>query len=314
MILNNKKPIYGVVDSVEEDVRYTGEKTTTASVTVNNVDRTIKVDVNTTALLGETAASAYPGNKGANLAKEVSKFTNSIKELKDQIQETDLALRQSIAEVISDSTESDEALRAQIIAEEQRALAAEVAIRDIAQTASDKVDYITNNAVDDIAKLREEITLIEKQVYNEVDVLEDHMIEGFASLQGEIDTIVTDKIESVIDQVHKDVADQTEVLKSDVEKLQTADSQLKQDIKNLSKDIARVESGAISAIQTAVAQVDTKLAQTVATVTDYVNTSVEELHESIDSLDTSVDGRIQLAVKELDSKLDVETKRATSKV
>lgn len=80
MVMNNNKQVFGVVENVELNKDYKGESTDTAIVTVNNTDRTIKVDVDFSGMLGHTSGTAYPGHEGyqdrQNLARAFQYIEN----------------------------------------------------------------------------------------------------------------------------------------------------------------------------------------------------------------------------------------------
>ena len=96
MIMNNNKQLYGVVTEPDKPKEYEGKQTSSARVTVDNNEKTISVDVNFTAGLGDTSSTAYPGSSGKlnraliidttqKLEAEIARATTVEEQLKDYI-------------------------------------------------------------------------------------------------------------------------------------------------------------------------------------------------------------------------------------
>lgn len=125
MVMNKQKQLFGVVDNVEENKDYTGVKTETAEVKVNNTKREISVDVDFQSMLGETNKTAYPGDLGAqtrhllmtnidNLEKETQRAVSAEENLNNLIEDVDWKVELG-----------DSRVREKLYAEADRAKAAE---------------------------------------------------------------------------------------------------------------------------------------------------------------------------------------------
>lgn len=110
MVMNKQKHVFGVVERVEENKDYTGIKTKTANVTVNNNTREIGVDVDFSNMLGETNQTAYPGHLGAQtrafvllardeISAETSRAISEEKRLEEAIQDFEWAIDVGDSEV-----------------------------------------------------------------------------------------------------------------------------------------------------------------------------------------------------------------------
>ena len=91
MIMNSKKKreVFGVTELQQVNDDYQGQKTDTADVTVNNVDRTISVDVNFEGMLGEENNKAYPGHLGAQTRRLLMKLEDQVSSSSEKFEETD---------------------------------------------------------------------------------------------------------------------------------------------------------------------------------------------------------------------------------
>lgn len=175
MVMNKQKQVFGVVENVEENKDYTGIKTETAEITVDNINRVIKADVFFEGMLGETSETAYPGHLGAQTRDLVI-------ENKDAIEQEILRATQaeeSVREFVSDFDFSirlgDSKVTEKVLEEVSRAKSAEQDLQENIDTLEEKID--TNHSTlllsleQTSASIRSEVTDVQEKLSKSDDNL-----------------------------------------------------------------------------------------------------------------------------------------------
>lgn len=140
MVMNSKNKVFGVVESAEENKDYTGVKTDTAEVTVNNVTREIKVDVDFYSMLGETNKTAYPGHEGKLNRVLILTAEEDIRKETVRAKEAEESLTQLIQDVSWDIDVGDSIVVSKVYAETDRAKAAEAKLQEDIARLDTKID------------------------------------------------------------------------------------------------------------------------------------------------------------------------------
>lgn len=143
MVMNNRKQnnIFGVVEKTEKDNNYTGVKTKTANVTVDNVDRKISVDVDLSSILGENSNSAYPGHLGVQARRLALNALEAVEMEQARAEKAEESISEEIRDLIWEFEVGDNEIRAELNAEKARAITAE-------QLLSDSIDTVKNDYAD----------------------------------------------------------------------------------------------------------------------------------------------------------------------
>lgn len=102
MIMNRNNQLFGVIENVEKNNDYNGSSTDTAVVTVDNVNREIRVDVNFEGMLGETNKTAYPGDKGEHTRWLVLHVEDELEAEIERAKAAEYALGTRITDINSD--------------------------------------------------------------------------------------------------------------------------------------------------------------------------------------------------------------------
>lgn len=251
MVVNSRRPVYGVVDEYDPNViTYTGKSTSTADVDVDNNAKTIRVIVNVAALLGETSQTAYSGAKGAQLASDVSKIST---QLADEIfravaaeQHLDNTITRFKVEIIEQQTN----LINKIDLQQEHLDEFKIQVNNIVNTYIE----VVNKFDDRINATESELNKVELQLYREIDKTEDNLYDYML--------LVEDRIEKTTTQT---VANNKIEL---VELIEKTDAKL-------TKDIRDVEQASIVKD----AELNTRITQT----TTELNTSLQKLRSDFDN-------------------------------
>lgn len=129
MVMNKKKQVFGVVENVEENKDYTGVKTKTANVTVDNTSREISVDVDFSSMLGETNQTAYPGHLGAQTRRFVLKAMDEVSSETARAIEAEERLEELIADTAWDIVLGDSEVKSKLYDEINRSKLAETQLQ-----------------------------------------------------------------------------------------------------------------------------------------------------------------------------------------
>ena len=171
MIMNRKNPIYGTVTQPEDKNKYTGVQTDTATVTVNNVERTIAVDVDFKDLLGSTHDKAYPGNLGAQNRALVINAARATEEQGKELVAVESRLRKELYTEIQEADSAVRVTQQALTEEQQRAIAIEQALQaqvtSINDTYADKL-YVQQQLA--------EYSKLSKQIVDQVDLEQNKII------------------------------------------------------------------------------------------------------------------------------------------
>ena len=251
MIMNKKREVFGVVENVDENKDYTGVKTDTAEVHVDNTTREISVDVDIRPMLGETPDSAYSGYLGAQSRKLLMQNIAALDAEVARAITAEDELAETIADTAWDSEQRARRLDTKISEETARAIAAESSLSDRVDdvhaelsTASDRFDtnisHLEATTSEKITSLEETFskdilelqTTIQQEIQTSIEQLS-RSDEAILSKVDDIDKKFTDAdssiTNSIVDlKIHVDTSDAS--LKLELEK---STNSLKEEIDNL---------------------------------------------------------------------------------
>lgn len=181
----SKNNIYGVVEKTKSNKDYTGVKTDTAQVNVDNVKREISVDVIASGILGETNTTAYPGNSGALNRSLILDLQKDLSAEEQRATESEGKLQQNIDNVSEklDTTASN--LENNIKEESGRAQRAEEVISnnlsDLASQTDNRISELSQtientveNIESEIKELNDALTSSEEDIYHEINYIKDN--------------------------------------------------------------------------------------------------------------------------------------------
>lgn len=180
MVMNKKKQVFGVVEKVEENKDYTGVKTKTANVTVDNTSREISVDVDFSSMLGETNQTAYPGHLGAQTRRFVLKAMDEVSSETARAMEAEERLEELIADTAWDIALGDSEVKSKLYDEINRSKLAEIQLQLNIDNLDKSTDSKFNNIQDSIVNLSEEVT-------NQDNLIKEELAESKTDLLQTID-------------------------------------------------------------------------------------------------------------------------------
>lgn len=202
MVMNKKKQVFGVVENAEENKDYTGVKTKTANVTVDNINREISVDVDFSNMLGETNQTAYPGHLGAQTRRFVLKTMDEVASEVTRAKEAEDRLEELISDTAWEIAIGDSEIRSKLYDEIDRSKLAEAKLQRNIDNLDKATDSKFNNIQNSIVSLSDEVTkqdnlIKEDLAESKTDLLQTIDRTG-AQLSKRIDTEVL-KLDSKID-------------------------------------------------------------------------------------------------------------------
>ena len=171
MIMNRKNPIYGTVTNPNVSETYEGLTTDSATVTVNNVDRTIAVDVDFRSMLGETADKAYPGHLGSQNRSLAVRAIEASEQQDKKLQNVENKIRRELYTEIREVDTAVAAIHDELDKETHRAINAESSL-------SSAIDNIEENYADKLYVQQKltEYTKLSKQIVDSVSVEENTVV------------------------------------------------------------------------------------------------------------------------------------------
>ena len=200
MVVNNRRPIYGVVDEYDPNiVKYQGSETSTANVTVDNVNNIIKVDVIASGLLGETAQRAFAGHRGAELERETRRLAEEISE---EIARA-LSVEESITtnlnrfrvELVSEDNEINARLDQQVI--DMQLL--EQQLTDSVNKALKNVTNISSDLNETVVSLTRELKVVISNFQETTQKIE----EQFADIPSYVDSSVSEATQPLVSKIEQ---------------------------------------------------------------------------------------------------------------
>ena len=223
MVMNKKKQVFGVVEKVEENKDYTGVKTKTANVTVDNTSREISVDVDFSSMLGETNQTAYPGHLGAQTRRFVLKAMDDVSSETDRATEAEKRLEELIADTAWDIDLGDSEVKSKLYDEINRSKLAEKQLQLNIDNLSKSTDSKFNNIQNSIDNLSEEVTKQDNklelkiiQLQQDAQKSDELLQDNINKLSSHVDT-ENKRIEDTIDFVKQKYAEKTYVYEKLVE-------------------------------------------------------------------------------------------------
>lgn len=273
MVMNKQKQVFGVVENVEENKDYTGIKTETAEVTVDNINRVIKADVFFEGMLGETSKTAYPGHLGAQTRNLVIKNKDAIEQETNRALDAEDNLYEYIEDVEWSIAIEDSKIKEKLYAETDRAKAAEKLldssittlsqdtaksfdnvdknIENLSDHLNDEVDKLNTLIVNTSNKLSENIKTLEEDTSNKLNDMENNISQDIKQLQQTIEEEIQSSIDDLKDadnEILQNISDlKTQLSSKDtliirsIEELQenvnNSDEQIRSDISNTAKNL-----------------------------------------------------------------------------
>lgn len=223
MVMNKKKQVFGVVEKVEENKDYTGVKTKTANVTVDNTSREISVDVDFSSMLGETNQTAYPGHLGAQTRRFVLKAMDEVSSETARAMEAEERLEELIADTAWDIALGDSEVKSKLYDEINRSKLAEIQLQLNIDNLDKSTDSKFNNIQDSIVNLSEEVSNQDNklelkiiQLQQDAQKSDELLQDNINKLSSHVDT-ENKRIEDTIDFVKEEYAEKTYVYEKLVE-------------------------------------------------------------------------------------------------
>ena len=196
MVMNKKKQVFGVVEKVEENKDYTGVKTKTANVTVDNTTREISVDVDFSSMLGETNQTAYPGHLGAQTRRFALKAMDEVSS-----ETAEERLEELIADTAWDIALGDSEVKSKLYDEINRSKLAEIQLQLNIDNLDKSTDSKFNNIQNSIVNLSEEVT-------NQDNLIKEELAESTTELLQTIDrtnTQLSKRIDAEVLELHNKI-------------------------------------------------------------------------------------------------------------
>lgn len=248
MVLNKQKQVFGVVEKVEENHDYTGGKTSTAEVTVDNVNREIRVDVNFANMLGETNETAYPGHLGAQTRRIVIKNIEDLENEITRAQTAEAELQDLISDTYDDIELGDSKVKAKLFDETVRAIQAESQLADTIESVVAETAQKFVNVTNSMNELKEFVLDQDDEVLETIQTTEQ-------TLNASIDVVKKDliKVDKKVDTLSSTTQNSINSLKNTVQQdiqvaindLQDADKAIVTDvnksIRNINSEINSVK-------------------------------------------------------------------------
>lgn len=211
MIMNRKKEVFGVVENVDKNKDYTGVKTDTAEVRVNNTTREISVDVDIRPMLGETPDSAYSGYLGAQSRRLLMQNIAALDAEVDRAITAEDELAETIADTAWDSAQRARRLDTKILEETARATAAENSLSDRVDDIDKKFTDASSGITNSIGDLKIHVDTADASLQEEIDNLHNNTSNRFVDIDTQINTIEQDYAEKTY--VHEKLAEFTKLSK-----------------------------------------------------------------------------------------------------
>lgn len=244
MKMNQKKQeeIFGTVEKVEKETDYTGLKTRTAEVIVDNVDREISVNVDITSMLGETPRTAYSGYLGAQTRKIAIQALENIDVEKERAETAEEELKDSIEDVAFKHELDTNYVEDQIKQEKERAVAAETQLQlnidnltavtqsdklELSQSisrVSSKVDTVESTLQKKIQQVAEELHNEDASIKQNLSELQSHVVQEDESLRTAIRQIEDNYAEKTY--VYEKLVEFTKLSKQIVDSVDTENNKV----------------------------------------------------------------------------------------
>lgn len=300
MVINHNKQVFGTVEEPRKEATYQGLETNTAKVTVNNTERTIKVDVNYDGMLGETADKAYPGHLGVQTRNIAIQAENRVAEETERAINAENTLRREIRENNDQFIIADSELSTSIKEETQRAQAAEKTLLNNISELQKDIDTSVTDISSDILVVSNEFDNKLSQQKDEIlgtidrtkEELEFSNVTLSNTLSKKIETLSTKTSESIQD-VNNNLSDNIQQIKEYIDK---QDVVLSSDVSKLTEDITDMQSSLRQEITNTrndleydIVAVDNKLT---SKITSDVKTVNDNLYKKINDVDKELSTQI----------------------
>ena len=207
MVMNNKKTVFGVVENID----YSGVQTDTAKVSVDNVNREIKVDVDFSGMLGETNKTAYPGHEGKLNRKLIIDVEEQIAAETSRAKGAERDLEEIIQDVAWDITVGDSRILTKLNDETTRATAAET-------------------------QLQKHIEEVSQQLVDSDTATEAHLNDLTVKLAQQ-----SEELSNIVDEVNNSLSKDISNNKESIEQLKNVDSEIHQSIEQIENLYAQKE-------------------------------------------------------------------------
>lgn len=334
-ILNNStEEIIGELNKDLAKLTYEGETTDSLTITVDNVNRTIKGDVNWDSMLGYHSHRAYPGSDGQRnyrkileltqaLNDEIAQAATSRSEVEQLATKTaqmlnvvESELQEVINEEVTRSIKADNDLIDKIIQEVNRAIQSEKDLLDQIQSERESrqrslstVELALQSQID---ALKLAVDLLEKQLNNETlrAIREENLLNS--KIESEKSRAITaeNELATIVSQgsakLQKNLDDIQEQLDKEVTTRQSETAQLE---KKLLQEIAK-SSVDSSEIESDIASSKTELIRHSQELTDLKRESISHeteisyLQSSVESLTYELENEINDRCSDIESLQD----------
>ena len=272
-MIRNKSEIYGVVKSAEVVVPdYKGIDTETASIDVDVKERTIKVDVNMSGILGTTLNKAYPGIAGADTRRIVEEQITKLEQVADAASKEDILLDKKIKNTESTLQHSMEQLSADLSRTSKN-------LSDDIRETSEYVNNIYAELQDDITKVSDELQKSYNDVRSEISTSSDNLNNDLNTAKKDLTSQINTLSESLttrIETLENDTST-TDYVNRVFETKQDAASNyntLQQGISDVEVSLKDISDNLKTRIETLENDPTTK---------DYVDSQIQSLSNSLDS-------------------------------
>ena len=311
MVMNKKKQVFGVVENVEENKDYTGVKTKTANVTVDNTSREISVDVDFSSMLGETNQTAYPGHLGAQTRRFVLKAMDEVSSETARAMEAEERLEELIADTAWDIALGDSEVKSKLYDEINRSKLAEIQLQLNIDNLDKATDSKFNNIQNSIVNLSEEVTKqdnlikedlaesktdllqtidrtntqLSKRIDTEVLELHSKIDDTSTNLETEFNAQLSEldnTVQSNFDELQSKIQDSNIQNQESITKLQADVQQALEDVIQHSDSADNELDSKIIQLQQDVQKSDESLQDNINTLSSYVNTENKRIDDTID--------------------------------
>ena len=270
MVMNKQKQVFGVVEKVEENKDYTGVKTATADVSVNNTTREISVDVDFSAMLGDTNKTAYPGHLGAQTRQLLMEDIEALEREKQRALAAEEELEELISDVAWDIELGDSKVKEKVYAEEARATLAEQNLHEELLDFRAETSNNLQTVSDSVEHLKDYVDTADKKLQNIIAA-------NAASCATNLDKLSKD--------VTKQISTLDKTLSSELSSLSTA---LDETYAQTQEDIQQLQNKIKQEIQISIEQLedkDTKIIASVETLQSEVVKADNELRLSVKTIE-----------------------------
>lgn len=278
-----KKFLQGQLNQPISRPTYTGGKTDSLEIVVNNSEMTVTGNVIWDNFIGTTLGQAYPGVDGARNYKAILKLTDSINDNIEQFinyknitnsrlsaieniaQDIDTAVSEKLAKEVARSTAKDKELLDNLIVESQRALAAEAEFVNKLE-----LEALLRSDLDN--ELKAEIELLSNNVFTRIEQLS----KSIDAIMNKIDSVETTLIQQITSENIRAVTAEKE--------LRSLIAQTNDSVAKLRSEIANSNSNT----QESTAASFTDLINKINEETARATRAETDLHKIIDAVDTRV--------------------------